>query len=74
MAFVLIPAASGQEKAGESTVDPGSRLKVSFATGAGNAVNLELVKEDWLSGTFALTGGTRGGGSGERPIDLERQK
>jgi hypothetical protein len=27
------------------TVDAGSRPKISFATGVGNAVNLELVKE-----------------------------
>jgi hypothetical protein len=36
--------------------------------------NLELVKEDWLTGKKTLTGGTRGGSSPDRPVELERKK
>jgi hypothetical protein len=51
-----------------------SRPKISFKTSAGHTVSLELVKEDWLSGTMVLTGGGRGGGSPNRPLELERKK
>jgi hypothetical protein len=57
------------------TVDAGgARLKVSFRTGPGNTVNLELARDDWLMGAFSLTGGGRGGGSQDRPMDLEKKK
>jgi hypothetical protein len=52
----------------------GSRLKISFTTGAGNPVVLALEKDDYLTGTFTLSGSSRGGGSNERPIDLQRKK
>jgi len=52
----------------------GSRPKISFRNSAGNTVTMELVKEDWLSGTLVLTGGARGSSSPNRPIELERKK
>jgi hypothetical protein len=52
----------------------GSRLKVGFTTGAGNPVALYLEKDDYLTGTFTVSGSGRGGGSPERPMDLQRKK
>jgi hypothetical protein len=51
----------------------GSRLKVSFTTGAGNPVALALERDDFLTGTFTLSSG-RGTGSADRPMDLQRKK
>jgi hypothetical protein len=52
----------------------GSRLKLSFTTGAGNPVALMLEKDDYLIGTFTLSATGRSGGSNERPIDLQKKK
>ena len=52
----------------------GSRPKVSFKNKGGNSVSLELLKEDWLSGTMVLTGGGRGAGSANRPMEMQRKK
>jgi hypothetical protein len=51
----------------------GSRLKVSFTSGAGNPVALMLETDDYLTGTFTLSAG-RSGGSNARPIDLLKKK
>ena len=57
------------------SVEPGaSRPRIQFTTGSGNTVSLELAREDWLSGKMTLTGGGRGGGSSERPMELQRKK
>jgi hypothetical protein len=47
---------------------------ISVQVKNGNSYKLELVKEDWLSGTMILTGGNRGSSSPDRPIQLERKK
>ena len=57
-----------------STEVDGGRPKISFKNSSGNTYTLELVKEDWLTGKMTLTGGTRGGSSPDRPVELERKK
>ena len=64
----------GLERVALSVDVDGGRPKISFKTSAGNNVELELVKEDWLSGKMTLTGGQRGTGSPDRPFQMERKK
>jgi hypothetical protein len=52
----------------------GSRIKVSFRTSAGNNINLELARDNWLTGVFSVSGSGRSGGSPDRQMDLERKK
>jgi hypothetical protein len=64
----------GLERVVLSTELDGGWPTISFQVKNGNSYKLELVKEDWLSGTMILTGGNRSGQSPDRPIQLERKK
>ena len=67
-------AGKGLERVALSVDVDGGHPKLSFKNSSGNTVELELVKENWLSGKMVLTGGSRSGNSPDRPLQMERKK